>query len=89
MEPDEERIAYIVRTTGATEGEARALHHIQAAGRALWELPIDGAESIQTTLWEVHIDALLNSVLSRIAKRDHPEGWPHQQEGPNIGSEEP
>jgi hypothetical protein len=89
MEPDEERIAYIVRTTGATEGEARALHHIQAAGHALWELPRDEAGSIQTTLWEVHIDALLNSVLARIAERDHPEGWPQRQEGPNIGSEGP
>jgi hypothetical protein len=75
MEPDEDRIARIVRTTGATEAEARAMHHIQAAGRALRELPIRGRAETQFMLWEVHIDALFNSVLARIAKRDHPEGW--------------
>jgi hypothetical protein len=75
MEPDEERIANIVRTTGATEAEARAMHHIQAAGRALRELPIRGRAQTEYMLLEVHIDALFNSVLARIAKRDHPEGW--------------
>jgi hypothetical protein len=60
--------------------------HAQAAGRALLELPVRGMRQHQFMLWQVHLDALFNSVLARIAKRNHPEGWPPRQEGPNIGS---
>jgi hypothetical protein len=80
MEPDEDRIKSISDNTSATEAEVRALHLIQAAGRALRELPIDRGRAIQFTVWQVHIDALLNSVLARIATRDHPGVWPQPQE---------
>ena len=80
MEPDEKRIADIARETGATEAEARAIFHIREASAALRGLPSEGTYWVEMMLWFPQADALLNYVLGRIARRDHPEGWPQPRD---------
>ena len=75
MEPDEDRIASIRRTTGASEAEARVMHYIMATNHALEQLPDEGMALMQRTLWSTHTHSLMDIMLARIARREHPEGW--------------
>ena len=80
MEPDADQIADIARKTGATEAEARVIYHIRAMNRAFRELSKDVEDWVRGILWLGHSDALMNAMLSRIARRDHPEGFPTPQD---------
>ena len=73
MEGDGRDTAERVRKTGATEQEARILHHLDEAGRLFYELP-DLTETDRQTC-AGHVSALVRVLASRVAERDHPEGW--------------
>ena len=73
MEGDASEIAERVRKTGATEQEARILLHLDEAGKLLYELP-DITQMDRETCAE-HISALVRVLASRVAEREHPEGW--------------
>jgi hypothetical protein len=75
MEPDRERIVELARLTGATEQEARVLFHLQSASKAWDELPSGEPRIPDELRFFVHYQALLDMMLARIARRDHPEGW--------------
>jgi hypothetical protein len=75
MEPDQDRIKSISDTTGASEAEALVMHHITATEQALEQLPGEEIPPMQRTLWSSHTRSLMDSMLARIARRDHPEGW--------------
>ena len=73
MEEDANRIAERVRKTGASEQEARILLHLDEAGRLLHELPDLTQTDRQTCAG--HVSALVRVLASRVAEREHPEGW--------------
>ena len=73
MEDDAREIAERVRKTGASEQEARILHHLDEAGRLFYELPDLTATDRQTCAG--HVSALVRVLASRVAEREHPEGW--------------
>ena len=73
MEEDANGIAERVRKTGATEQEARILLHLDEAGRLLYELP-DLTETDRQSC-AGHVSALVRVLASRVAEREHPEGW--------------
>ena len=73
MEEDAREIAERVRKTGASEQEARALRRLDEAGRLLYELP-DMTPTDRETCAS-HLSALVRMLASRVAERDHPEGW--------------
>ena len=73
MEEDAREIAERVRKTGATEQEARILGHLDEAGRLLYELP-DMTHTDRET-FASHLSALVRILASRVAEREHPEGW--------------
>jgi hypothetical protein len=85
MEPDQERIARLVRQTGATEEEALVIFHLQSMARAWNELPPDlasrategggGARTRAALLFTNHYQPLMDMMLARITRREHPEGW--------------
>ena len=75
MEPDRERIVELARSTGATEQEAWVLYHLQSASKAWDELPSGKPRFPEKMRFFVHYQALIDMVLARIARRDHPEGW--------------
>ena len=73
MEGDARDTAERVRKTGATEQEARILRHLDEAGRLFHELP-DLTQADRETC-AGHVSALVRVLASRVAERDHPEGW--------------
>ena len=73
MEEEANGIAERVSKTGASEQEARILHHLDEAGRLLHELP-DLTETDRETC-AGHVSALMRVLASRVAEREHPEGW--------------
>lgn len=75
MGPDQERIADIASSTGATEQEARVLYHLRSASKAWDELPSGEPRFPDEMRFFVHHQALIDMMLARIARRDHPEGW--------------
>ena len=85
MEPDQEHIARIASQTGATEAEALVIFHLQRMARAWNELPPDlatgttegggVARTREALLFTNHYQPLMNMMLARIARREHPEGW--------------
>jgi len=74
MEPDQERIAHVMQVTGATEGEARILAHLDAARDGFFDLSGYKNPGESAAIW-YHFDALTRIIASRVAERDHPEGW--------------
>ena len=73
MEGDARDTAERVQKTGATEQEARILRHLDEAGRLLYELP--GMTRVDRETCAGHVSALVRVLASRVAERDHPEGW--------------
>jgi len=73
LEGDANGIAERVRKTGATEQEASILLHLDRAGRLFYELP-DLTETDRQTC-AGHVSALVRVLASRVAEREHPEGW--------------
>ena len=73
MEEDAKEIAERVRKTGATEQEARILSHLDEAGRLFYELP--GLTETDRQACAGHVSALVRVLASRVAEREHPEGW--------------
>jgi hypothetical protein len=73
LEEDANGIAERIRKTGATGQEARILRHPDEAGRLLYELPALTQTDRQTCAG--HLSALVRVLASRVAKREHPEGW--------------
>ena len=71
----QERIARIARSTGATEQEARVLYHLQEASKAWAGLASRYPGTPDKMSFFVHYQALIDMMLARIARRDHPEGW--------------
>jgi hypothetical protein len=74
MEPDQERIAHIMQVTGTTEDEARILAHLDAARDGFFDLSGYKNPGESAAIW-YHFDALTRIIASRVAERDHPEGW--------------
>ena len=58
---------------GATEEEAHILYHLDEVGRLFSELP--GITEADLTTSSQHVSALVRMLASRVAERDHPEGW--------------
>ena len=73
LEGDAREIAERVRKTGASEQEARILRHLDESGRLFYELPDLTQTDLETCAW--HISALVRVLASRVAERDHPDGW--------------
>ena len=73
MEEDREEITHEAQRTGATEQEARVLHHLKEIGRLFSELP--GMTDVDLTTINQYITAMTRVVAARVAERDHPEGW--------------
>ena len=89
MEPNQEsqeRITHIASSTGATEQEARVLYHLGEASEAWNKLPSRKPRWPEAMRFSVHYRALVDMVLARIARRDHPEGWkpPRDAEGQDL-----
>ena len=68
-----QEIARRVRDTGATEEEARILYHLDEVGNLFYELP--GITEVDLTTSGQHISSLVRMISSRVAEREHPEGW--------------
>lgn len=73
MEEERQEIAKRAQDTGATEGEARILYHLDEVGRLFYELP--GITEVDLTTSGQHVSALVRMLASRVAEREHPEGW--------------
>ena len=73
MEENRGETADRAQKTGATEEEARILHHLDEVGKLLYELP--GITEVDLTTSGQHVSALVRILASRVAERDHPEGW--------------
>lgn len=73
MEENREEIAQRAQRMGATEEEAHILYHLDEVGRLFSELP--GITEVDLTTTSQHVSALVRMLASRVAERDHPEGW--------------
>ena len=73
MEENREEIAQRAQRMGATEEEAHILYHLDEVGRLFSELP--GVTEVDLTTSAQHVSALVRMLASRVAERDHPEGW--------------
>ena len=73
MEEGRQEIAKRARDTGATQEEARILYHLDEVGRLFYELP--GITEVDLTTSGQHISSLVRMLASRVAEREHPEGW--------------
>ena len=66
-------LARRAQDTGATEKEALILHHLDEVGKLFYELP--GITEADLTTSGQHVSALVRMLASRVAEREHPEGW--------------
>lgn len=73
MEADRQEISRRAKDTGATEEEAHVLYHLDQVGKLLYELP--GITEVDLTTSGQHISSLVRMIASRVAEREHPEGW--------------
>ena len=73
MEEGRQDIARRAQDTGATEKEALILYHLDEVGKLFYELP--GITEIDLTTSGQHVSALVRMLASRVAEREHPEGW--------------
>ena len=73
LEGDAREIAERMQKTGANEQEARILRHLDEAGRLFYEMPDLTRADLETCAG--HISALVRVLASRVAERDHPDGW--------------
>ena len=73
MEENREDLARRARNMGATEDEARILYHLDEVGKLLSGLP--GITETDLATSGQHVSALVRMLASRVAERDHPEGW--------------
>lgn len=73
MEEGKQEIARRAQDTGATEQEAHILYHLDEVGRLFYELP--GVTEVDLTTAGQNISALVRMIASRVAEREHPEGW--------------
>ena len=84
MEENREELAERARKMGASEDEARILHHLDEVGKLFAGLP--GITETDLTTSAQHVSALVRMLASRVAERDHPEGWffSERDEGPGA-----
>ncbi len=68
-----EELAERMQKTGATGEEALILHHLDKVGRLFYELP--GITAVDLATSGQHVSALVRMLASRVAEREHPEGW--------------
>ena len=73
LEEGRQEIAKRARDTGATEEEARILYHLDEVGKLFYELP--GITEVDLTTSGQHVSSLVRMLASRVAEREHPEGW--------------
>ena len=73
LEEGRQEIARRARDTGTTEEEARILYHLDEVGRLFYGLP--GITEVDLTTSGQHISSLVRMLASRVAEREHPEGW--------------
>lgn len=73
LEENREELARRARRMGATEGEAHILYHLDEVGRLFSKLP--GITEADLAVSGQHVSALVRMLASRVAERDHPEGW--------------
>ena len=73
LEPDRQEISRRARETGATEEEAHVLYHLDEVGKLFYGLP--GITEVDLTTSGQHISSLVRMIASRVAEREHPEGW--------------
>ena len=73
MEVKREELAQRAQRMGATEEEAHILYHLDEVGRLFSELP--GITDVDLTTSSQHVSALVRMLASRVAERNHPEGW--------------
>ncbi len=73
LEEGRQEIAKRARDTGATEEEAHILYHLDEVGRLFYELP--GITEVDLTTSGQHVSSLVRMLASRVAEREHPEGW--------------
>lgn len=75
---ESERIKRIMEIEGATEPEARCLHHLDKASRA-WSEVADAreveAKAPFAMRFHVHYKALQNMIFSEIHVRERPGTW--------------
>jgi hypothetical protein len=80
LEGMEQSIQEIVRTTGATEQEARVIYLLRQVDDAWDELPQPGSGLGDKMRFHVHYMALVEMIQSRIVRREHRDGWPEWNE---------
>ena len=74
-----EELTERMQNTGATEQEALILHHLDEVGRLFYELP--GLTAVDLATSAQHVSALVRMLASRVAEREHPEGWFFSERG--------
>ena len=77
MELDRDRIADIAQRHGVDEREALILYHLGHAFELYFEIAKEEDYGYDVNLqdWVDHHTALINLLMRRVVRRDHPGGW--------------
>ncbi len=77
MELDRDRIADIAQRHGVEEREALILYHLGHAFEVYFEIAKEEDYGYDVNLqdWVDHHTALINLLMRRVVRRDHPGGW--------------
>ena len=77
MELDRDRIADIAQRHGVDEREALILYHLGHAFELYFEIAKEEDYGYDVNLkdWVDHHTGLINLLMRRVVRRDHPGGW--------------
>ena len=77
MELDRDRIADIAQRHGVHEREALILYHLGHAFELYFEIAKEEEHGYDVNLqdWVDHHTGLVNLLMRRVVRRDHPGGW--------------
>ena len=77
VELDRDRIADIAQRHGVDEREALILYHLGHAFELYFEIAKeeDYGYDVNLTDWVDHHTGLINLLMRRVVRRDHPGGW--------------
>lgn len=77
MEIDRDRVEDIARRHGVGEREALILYHLGHAFELYFEIATeeDHGHDVNMRDWVDHHTGLVNLLMRRVVRRDHPGGW--------------
>ena len=77
VELDRDRVADIARRHGVNEREALILYHLGHAFELYFQIAEeeDHAYDVDLRDWVDHHTGLINLLMRRVVRRDHPGGW--------------